>query len=91
MNYISFYNWIKEKEKEIYDNIDNESNKENLPNISNPYQTHVKGAPKKFIKSTLKILLPNIIIIEIFVSSEDIPNCKIIRKYQYLRIFFVVK
>lgn len=42
--------WIKEKEKEIY-----ESNKENLPNISNPRQTRTKGAPKKRIKSTLEV------------------------------------
>ena len=34
--------WIKEKEKEK-----SESNKENLPSISNPHQTRTKGAPKK--------------------------------------------
>jgi hypothetical protein len=47
--------WIKEKEKEIFDNLENESNKENLPNISNPHQTCTKGAPKKRIKSTLEV------------------------------------
>src|SRR5439155_11829397 len=34
--------WIKEKEREKI-----ESNKENLPIISNPHQTRTKGAPKK--------------------------------------------
>ena len=47
--------WIKEKEKEIFDNLENESNKENLPNISNPHQTCTKGAPKKRIKGTLEV------------------------------------
>ncbi|CAB4431445.1 unnamed protein product [Rhizophagus irregularis] len=47
--------WIKDKEKEIYVNQENESNKENLSNISNPYKTCTKGAPKKKrIKSTLE-------------------------------------
>ncbi|CAB5362544.1 unnamed protein product [Rhizophagus irregularis] len=47
--------WIKDKEKEIYVNQENESNKENLLNISNPYKTRTKGAPKKKrIKSTLE-------------------------------------
>lgn len=30
------------------------SDKENLPNISNPYQTFTKGTPKKYIKNVLK-------------------------------------
>jgi len=46
--------WIKEKEKEIDDKNKNESNKENLPDISNPYQTRTKGAPKKRMKSALE-------------------------------------
>ncbi|CAB4420628.1 unnamed protein product [Rhizophagus irregularis] len=47
--------WIKDKEKEIYVNQENESNKENLLNISNPYKTRTKGTPKKkHIKSTLE-------------------------------------
>ncbi|CAB5360724.1 unnamed protein product [Rhizophagus irregularis] len=47
--------WIKDKEKEIYVNQENESNKENLSNISNPYKTRTKGAlKKKRIKSTLE-------------------------------------
>ncbi|PKY59220.1 hypothetical protein RhiirA4_481795 [Rhizophagus irregularis] len=47
--------WIKDKEKEIYVNQENESNKENLLNISNPYKTRTKGTPKKKrIKSTLE-------------------------------------
>ncbi|POG81821.1 hypothetical protein GLOIN_2v1470367 [Rhizophagus irregularis DAOM 181602=DAOM 197198] len=47
--------WIKDKKKEIYVNQENESNKENLLNISNPYKTRTKGAPKKKrIKSTLE-------------------------------------
>ena len=49
--------WIKEKERERYDDLKNESNKENLPNISNPHQTRTKGAPKipkKRVKSGLE-------------------------------------
>src|SRR5277367_5618593 len=45
--------WIKKKESEIHGrNL--ESNKENLPNISNPHQTRTKGAPKKRIKNALE-------------------------------------
>ena len=45
--------WIKAKERIIRDNL-SKSNKENFPNISNPYQVRTKGAPKKRIKSTLE-------------------------------------
>ena len=45
--------WIKSKERIICDNL-SKSNKENLPNISNPHQVRTKGAPKKRIKSTLE-------------------------------------
>jgi len=45
--------WIKEKENETsFRQL--EINKENLPNISNPYQTRTKGAPRKRIKSALE-------------------------------------
>ncbi|CAG8725602.1 6976_t:CDS:2, partial [Funneliformis mosseae] len=45
--------WIREKENEIsFRQL--EINKENLPNISNPYQTRTKGAPRKHIKSALE-------------------------------------
>lgn len=47
-------NWIKKKEKERIDNLKSDSNNENLPNISNPHQTHTKGAPKKRVKSALE-------------------------------------
>ncbi|CAG8624135.1 9799_t:CDS:2, partial [Scutellospora calospora] len=43
---------IKEKEK-IHNNI-SEFNKKNLLGISNPYLMQTKGAPKKYIKSTLE-------------------------------------
>ncbi|CAB4382816.1 unnamed protein product [Rhizophagus irregularis] len=46
-------NWIKVKERTIRDNL-SKSNKENLPNISNPRQVRTKGAPKKCVKSTLE-------------------------------------
>ncbi|CAG8749599.1 9498_t:CDS:2, partial [Racocetra fulgida] len=36
-------NWIKETERKIHYNL-NKPNKENLPNISNPYLTHTKEA-----------------------------------------------
>src|SRR6185312_4653345 len=45
--------WIRDKEKELPTNQRN-SNKENLPNISNPHKTRTKGAPKKRIKSALE-------------------------------------
>ncbi|CAG8587499.1 7924_t:CDS:2, partial [Scutellospora calospora] len=44
---------INEKKKDIHNNI-NESNKENLSDISNPYLTRTKGASKKRIKSALE-------------------------------------
>ncbi|CAG8501092.1 13606_t:CDS:2 [Funneliformis mosseae] len=45
--------WIKEKENETnFRQL--EINKENLPNISDPYQTRTKGALKKRIKRALK-------------------------------------
>ena len=45
--------WIREKENETsFRQL--EINKENLPNISNPYQTRTKGAPRKRIKSALE-------------------------------------
>src|SRR5688572_18487633 len=47
-------NWIKKKEKERSDNLKSDSNNENLPNISNPHQTHTKGASKKHVKSALE-------------------------------------
>ncbi len=47
-------NWIKKKEKKRIDNLKSDSNNENLPNISNPHQTHMKGAPKKRVKSALE-------------------------------------
>ena len=42
--------WIREKENETRSR-QLETNKENLPNISNPYQTRIKGAPSKRIKN----------------------------------------
>ena len=33
---------------------ENEVNKENLLDISNPYQTYIKGTPKKHLKSVVK-------------------------------------
>jgi hypothetical protein len=42
--------WIREKEYETRSR-QLETNKENLPNISNPYQTRTKGAPRKRIKN----------------------------------------
>ena len=33
---------------------ENEVNKENLLDISNPYQTYTKGAPKKCLKSAVE-------------------------------------
>jgi hypothetical protein len=45
--------WIKVKERTIRDNL-SKSNKENLPNISNPRQVRTKGAPKKRVKSALE-------------------------------------
>src|SRR6266498_3861545 len=47
-------NWIKKKEKERIDNLKSDSNNENLSNISNPHQTHTKGASKKRVKSALE-------------------------------------
>ena len=45
--------WIREKENETsFRQL--EINKENLPNISNPYQTCTKGAPRKRIKNALE-------------------------------------
>jgi hypothetical protein len=42
--------WISEKQNEIRD-----SNIENLPNVSNPYRTRTKGAPrKKHVKNALE-------------------------------------
>ncbi|CAG8680818.1 8988_t:CDS:1, partial [Cetraspora pellucida] len=32
----------------------NESNNKNLPNITNPHLMHMKGAPKKCLKSILE-------------------------------------
>ncbi|CAG8766659.1 5530_t:CDS:2, partial [Cetraspora pellucida] len=46
-------NWINETERKMSYNL-NESNNENLPNITNPYLTHTKGAPKKCLKSILE-------------------------------------
>ena len=46
-------NWISKKKREIRDK-QLRSNKENLPNISNPYQTRTKGAPKKRVKNALE-------------------------------------
>ena len=51
-------NWITEKEKERSDNQESESNKENVPKISNPHKTRTKGAPKtpkKRVKSNLEV------------------------------------
>jgi hypothetical protein len=45
--------WIREKENETRSR-QLEINKENLPNISNPYQTRTKGAPRKRIKNALE-------------------------------------
>ncbi|CAB4442956.1 unnamed protein product [Rhizophagus irregularis] len=45
--------WIKVKERTIRDNL-SKSNKENLPNISNPRLVRTKGAPKKRVKSALE-------------------------------------
>ncbi|CAG8750280.1 7463_t:CDS:2, partial [Racocetra fulgida] len=45
--------WIKETERKIHYNL-NEPDKENLPNISNPYLTHTKDVPKKRIKSAFE-------------------------------------
>ena len=42
--------WIREKERETHSR-QLETNKENLLNISNPYQTRTKGAPRKRIKN----------------------------------------
>ena len=47
--------WIKEKEKERQSEILTcNSNKENLPNVSNPYRTRTKGAPRKRVKNALE-------------------------------------
>ncbi|CAG8719881.1 7905_t:CDS:2, partial [Racocetra fulgida] len=46
-------NWIKKTERKIHYNL-NKPDKENLPNISNPYLTHTKGTPKKHIKSAFE-------------------------------------
>ena len=49
--------WIKEKEKEKErqsETLTCNSNKENLPNVSNPYQTRTKGAPMTRIKNVLE-------------------------------------
>ena len=43
--------WIKDKEKEMNKN---EVNKENLLNISNSYQTRIKNALKKCLKSAVE-------------------------------------
>ncbi|CAG8696555.1 3603_t:CDS:2, partial [Rhizophagus irregularis] len=45
--------WIREKENETRSR-QLEIDKENLPNISNPYQTRIKGAPRKHIKNALE-------------------------------------
>ncbi|CAB5193477.1 unnamed protein product [Rhizophagus irregularis] len=45
--------WIREKENETRSR-QLEIDKENLPNISNPYQTRTKGAPRKRIKNALE-------------------------------------
>ncbi|KAF0530101.1 protein far-red impaired response 1 isoform x3 [Gigaspora margarita] len=46
-------NWIKKTEKKFYCDL-NESSKENLPDISNPYLTSTKSASRKHIKSALE-------------------------------------
>ena len=47
--------WIKEKEKERQnETLTCNSNKENLPNVSNPYRTRTKGAPRKRVKNALE-------------------------------------
>ena len=47
--------WIKEKEKERQnETLTCNSNKENLPNVSNSYRTRTKGAPKKRVKNALE-------------------------------------
>jgi hypothetical protein len=47
--------WIKEKEKERQnETLTCNSNKENLPNVSNPHRTRTKGAPRKRIKNVLE-------------------------------------
>jgi hypothetical protein len=43
--------WIRKKEGEIRDS---QLERENLPNVSNPYQTRTKGAPKKRVKNVLE-------------------------------------
>ncbi|RHZ85076.1 hypothetical protein Glove_71g119 [Diversispora epigaea] len=50
-------NWISEKKRERQPECT--SNKENLPSISNPYQTRTKGAPKKRLKNALEDVTKN--------------------------------
>ncbi|PKK60259.1 hypothetical protein RhiirC2_856939 [Rhizophagus irregularis] len=45
--------WIREKKNETRSR-QLEISKKNLPNISNPYQTRIKGAPRKHIKNALE-------------------------------------
>ena len=47
--------WIKEKEKEKQsETLTCNSNKENLPNVSNPYRTRTKGIPRKRVENALE-------------------------------------